>query len=285
MNRLTLGNRDLVRFGGVDALRLLQDVVTCDLENLEKGIARQGALLTPQGKIMFDFLVSRAEDNGFLFDIDTAQRDGFIKRMMLYRLRAKVDIEPVDDPSVDALWGDGDAAECLRDERFAERSDVFRCYGRPGANTATEQDYDQLRIDAGVPEGGRDFPLGDAFPHDAMMDLLRGVSFSKGCFVGQEVVSRMQHRGTARRRIARVAAEAALPEPGTAVVSGDRPLGTLGTVVGKSGLAMVRIDRVAKALEDGTDIKAGNVPVELSLPVWSGLSFRPDNRTASHGSS
>ena len=118
-----------------------------------------------------------------------------------------------------------------------------------------------------------DVELSDAFPHDLLMDLNAGVDFSKGCFVGQEVVSRMKHRKTARRRVAIVTGDAALPASGTSIEADGKPVGTLGTVEGKKALAIVRIDRVADALTEKLATTADGVAVSLALPEWSGLSF------------
>ena len=107
---------------------------------------------------------------------------------------------------------------------------------------------------------------GDAFPHETNMDRLHGVDFDKGCYVGQEVVSRMQHRGTARTRTVRVVLEGAPPEPGTAVLAGDKPVGTMGSSAGAHGLALIRIDRAADALAAGTPLTAGGLAIRLADP-------------------
>ena len=111
-----------------------------------------------------------------------------------------------------------------------------------------------------MPEGGKDYAFGDAFPHEALFDQLNGVSFEKGCYVGQEVVSRMQNRGTARRRIVPVVADAALPASGAAIIAGGVEIGTLGSVAGTRGLAPIRLDRAAELLEKGETLRAGDVP-------------------------
>ncbi|GKX32904.1 MAG: aminomethyltransferase [Rhizobiaceae bacterium MnEN-MB40S] len=278
MSRTTLENRGLVHIHGPDAETLLQDVITCDLLSLEPGVARQGALLTPQGKIMFDFLVSRHGDDGFRFDIDRAVLSEFVKRMTMYKLRAKVVIEHEESASVTAVWDEEAPENSLVDERFAQGSGVCRLYGEAGGETTSLLDYDSLRIDNGVAEACRDYEAGDAFPHDALMDLNRGVSFGKGCFVGQEVVSRMQHRGTARRRVMQVSAEADLPESGAAVTAGGKSVGTLGSVAGDRALAIVRTDRVASALGKDVALLAGDVPVRLAFPEWTGLSLAQEER-------
>lgn len=273
MNCVSLPHRSLVRIAGEDAQTLLQDVISCDVEGLPAGLARVGALLTPQGKILFEFLVSRTGESGFLFDLDDDQVDPFMQRMTMYRLRAKADIERVEPSSVAACWDCPKTEGLIVDERFSDGPAVYRRYGEEMADTSNADDYARLRIDRGVAEAGRDYALSEAFPHDVLMDLNGGVALKKGCYVGQEVVSRMQHRGTARRRIVQVTGESTLPQPGTSVTASDRTIGQLGTTIDGKGLALVRIDRVAKAMDDKTSILAGEAPITLTLPSWTGLHF------------
>lgn len=144
-----------------------------------------------------------------------------------------------------------------------------------GASTGSNENdaYTVHRIATGMPAGGEDFEYGDAFPHDCLMDQFGGVDFKKGCYVGQEVVSRMQHRGTARKRIVKVAGTAPLPKSGAIVSVADKPAGSLGTVRGSKGLAMVRLDRIARARADGAPILAEGTEIELTLPDWAGFSW------------
>jgi folate-binding protein YgfZ len=126
--------------------------------------------------------------------------------------------------------------------------------------------YEMHRIALGVPRGGLDFIYGDAFPHETNMDRLHGVDFDKGCYVGQEVVSRMQHRGTARTRTVRIVLDGPAPEAGTAIVAGDKPVGTMGSSSHGAGLALVRIDRVADALTAGIGLTSGGLALRLAEP-------------------
>jgi folate-binding protein YgfZ len=135
-----------------------------------------------------------------------------------------------------------------------------------GAEMVDSSAYDAHRIAAGVPRGGLDFTYSNAFPHETNMDRLHGVDFDKGCYVGQEVVSRMQHRGTARTRTIRIVLEGASPEPGAVVLAGDKPLGTMGSSANGAGLALIRIDRAADALDAGTPMTAGGVAIRLAEP-------------------
>ncbi len=273
MTCVALTDRALVRIAGNDAETLLQDVISCDVKGLAEGVARLGALLTPQGKVMFEFLVSREGENGFLFDMDAGEVKPFMQRMTMYRLRAKADIAAVEPRAIAACWDCSPDDTLIADERFRAGPAVFRRYG-PGPEAAgSMDDYARLRIEAGVAEAGMDYSPSEAFPHDVLMDLNHGVSMDKGCFVGQEVVSRMQHRGTARRRIAQVVGVEPLPVTGTSLTANQRAVGQLGTVAGARGLALVRIDRVAKALADGVPLMAGEVAVTATLPSWTGLDF------------
>ena len=143
-----------------------------------------------------------------------------------------------------------------------------------GCAAATEQDYHAFRIGLGVPEGGRDYAFGDTFPHEALFDQLGGVDFEKGCFVGQEVVSRMEHRGTARKRIVPVESRMPLPAPGTNIEAGGMEIGTLGSVSGSSGLALVRLDRVEDALARGQGITADGKRIVDCFPTECSLFSR-----------
>ena len=278
-----LPDRVLVTVVGPDATTLLQGVLTCNVETLQPGEARLGALLTPQGKILFDFLVSRIPD-GFRLDVQADKAADLAKRLTLYRLRAQATIAADPTVAVAAVWAGAvpPAAEAVADSRAADLG--ARLYAAAGAfsTDATEADYHGHRIALGVPEGGRDYAFGDAFPHEALMDQLGGVDFRKGCYVGQEVVSRMQHRGTARTRILAAAYPDTAPQPGTEITAGGKGLGTTGTAAGTRGLALVRIDRLGDALAAGETPRAGERPVTLERPAYATFAM-PDVATSAAG--
>jgi tRNA-modifying protein YgfZ len=142
-----------------------------------------------------------------------------------------------------------------------------------GADPASAGDYEAHRIALGVPRGGVDFAYSDAFPHETDMDQFGGVDFKKGCYVGQEVVSRMQHRGTARTRAVPVRLDGAAPDAGTAITAGGRAVGTLGSTGGGRGIALLRLDRVDEALAEGGSLTAGSVPIQLVKPAWANFPF------------
>ncbi|GEO84498.1 MULTISPECIES: YgfZ/GcvT domain-containing protein [Alphaproteobacteria] len=269
-----LPDRALIRVSGTDAEHFLHNLVTTDIANLPQGEAWPGALLTPQGKVLFDFLVWR-DGAAFILDTSNDQRDALIKRLSMYKLRAAVEIAPVDATGMTVAWGEDADTGGLIDHRFACAG--VRVTRKAGGSAETgSQAYHALRVLAGIAESGSDFALQDAFPHDILFDLTGGVSFKKGCYVGQEVVSRMQHRGTARRRVVLVTAESDLPPSGTEINAGGKPVGALGTVAGNRALAIVRIDRTGEALATGRPILAGDTPVGVALPGWSGLAFPRD---------
>ncbi|MGC4406626.1 folate-binding protein [Rhizobium rosettiformans] len=265
-----LPDRAFVRITGADAEHFLQNLITTDLGALADHDWRPGALLTPQGKIFYDFLISHRDD-GFMIDIRADQVEAFVRRMTMYKLRAAVTIETLPETGATVIWGE--ASDGAADHRFAlAGTEVRRQPGRfDGAGDRGA--YDALRILHGVPESGQDYALQDAFPHDILFDKSGGVSFRKGCYVGQEVVSRMQHRSTARRRVVIVSGEAPLPASGSEITIGGKAIGALGTVAGERGLAIVRIDKAGEAMAVGEPILAGDVPVSVALPGWTGLTF------------
>ena len=278
-----LPDRALITVSGPDAEHLLQNIVTTDLDALKQEEVKPGALLTPQGKIMFDFLVSRTANGALQLDLRKAAAADLAKRLMLYRLRAKAEIETQDQPDiVVAFDSDSSASETdstanwLIDTRFSDNR-VRRAYASGLEATATVADWNRMRIRHGVAESGEDYALGDAFPHDVLLDQNGGVGFKKGCYVGQEVVSRMQHRGTARRRVLIANTSSVLPAPGTPITAGGREIGTLGSVEAGAALAIARIDKVKDAMDRAEPIFAGEAEIALRLPDWVTFSFPEAN--------
>ncbi len=267
-----LPDRSTLHVTGPDAAHFLQNLVTADVEGLPEGEARPSALLTPQGKILFDFLVSRIE-GGYRLDVATGARPDLSKRLMLYRLRSKVEIAAADE-AVAAVW-DETAEFGVRDARFADAT-VARLYGKAAEVAGEGEDaFRARRIAEGIAEAETDFPGSDVFPHDVLLDQNGGVSFKKGCFVGQEVVSRMQHRGTARRRIMVLRADGHIT-PGANVEAEGRAVGTVLSAAGGTAMAILRIDKVAEALRAGSGLSADGVPVEAEVPAWAGYTLPDD---------
>jgi len=287
MPSVHLADRGVVRVTGEDAGTFLDGLLTCDLDRVSPERARFGALLTPQGKILFDFIVFEAPEGiggGYYLDVLRVHAPDLAKRLGFYRLRARVVIEDLSDTLAVVAGWDGpppedEAGLVAEDPRLPALGWRALVAAQDAAEFAQDppERYHAHRIAAGVPEGGRDFLFGDAFPHEALMDQLRGVDFDKGCYVGQEVVSRMQHRGTARTRIVPAAYEGGFAaEAGVEVTAGAKALGTTGTGAQGRGLLMIRLDRAADALAAGETIRAGGIPVTLSKPAWIGFPFPGD---------
>lgn len=276
---INLSNRALVHITGEDAEKFVQAVITTNLDKLGADELKPGALLAPQGKIMFDFLVSRIE-NGLRFDMPAGIAADFAKRMTLYRLRAKAEITLSPESLVSVCWqNDSSSSEDdsirqsgKRDTRFPKELNVIRIYGKAG-DISDESAWIALRAECGIAEGEADFAYNDVFPHDINFDQTGGVTFPKGCFIGQEVVSRMHHRGTPRRRVLVAKSDTPLPAMGTAITVNGREIGTLGSSSGKIGLALARIDRVKDALDSGAAIMAGEVAITLLLPPHVAFTF------------
>ncbi len=284
MKSAFLPDRGAIKVAGPDARTFLNGLVTADIAKVAPGRAVYAALLTPQGKIVADFIVTEApaeDGGGFFLDAPRVLAPDLVAKLNFYKLRAKVLAEDLsgtlgvmaawdgagdtgcglvyDDPRLPALGRRVMLPPHLADEAAADL----------GADLCDATAYDAHRIALGVPQGGRDFVYGDAFPHEADMDQLGGVDFAKGCYVGQEVVSRMEHRGTARTRIVPFAADDYAPDSGLPVMAGDRQLGTTGSSAGNRGLAMLRLDRLADALAAGTPITAGGIALRPRKPDWA----------------
>lgn len=269
-------DRGVVEIGGPEAAQFLHGLVTATVKSLDPGAASFGALLSPQGKILFDFFLLKTDD-GYLVEIARAQIPDFLKRLTFYRLRAAVTLaDRSADHVVAYAFGDAPAPEAglaFADPRLEGlATHVLLPAAAPPAATASLHDWHAHRIALGVPESGLDFPLGDTFPHDADMDDLAGVDFKKGCFIGQEVVSRMKHRGTARKRIVvarALEARPAWPDAGTEITCAGKTLGTIGSSADGMALALVRLDRAKEAIDLGDAIEAGGVTLGLELPEYA----------------
>ncbi len=285
-NIAELTARGVIKVSGGDAKKFLQDIVTSDVTRAVEGRAVHAGLLTPQGKILFDFFLLDTGDY-FLLECARDKAEDLIGRLTFYKLRAAVDFEDISDSF--KLWAAWNGAPQTPGDAIAYTDPRLEALGvriiapvsrdmAAGCDAASEEDYHRHRIALGVPEADADYPLGDTFPHEANYDQLAGVDFDKGCYVGQEVVSRIEHRGTARKRIVPARGSAPLT-PGAAITAGDAAIGTLGSVAGDMGLAMVRLDRAAKAIADGRPLMAGDVEIELIQPRWARFSVPTQSDT------
>src|SRR6266516_5638227 len=271
MKAALLPDRAVIKVIGDDARKFLHGLVTADILALTPGTARFCALLTPQGKIIADFFVAEApaaDGGGFFLDAPHALDATLFDKLNLYKLRAKVLIEDLSEVlGVLAVWSGTPAAKyglsyvdsrlpalgmriMIPPHRAADAA------GEIGASLAAADDYEAHRIALGVQLGG--------------------VDFAKGCYVGQEVVSRIEHRGIARTRAVPIRYDGGAPENGVAITAGERQVGTMGSAARGRGIALLRLDRVAEATQPLT---AGGVPIHLVKPDWARFSL-PDINTA-----
>jgi folate-binding protein YgfZ len=288
MKAALLPDRGVVKVVGEAARKFLDGLVTADLDTVSPQHARFAALLTPQGKIIVDFIIAEApaeDGGGFFLDCPRALAVTLVQRLNFYKLRAKVVVEDLSEVlGVMAVWdgaGDTEYGLVFADPRLPELGQrillpphrAAEAAAEIGASLVEPDQYEAHRIALGVPRGGLDFAYNDAFPHEAGMDQLGGVDFDKGCYVGQEVVARMQHRGTVRTRIMAVDYPEFAPEDGVEVTAGGKPVGTMGSSAAGHGIALLRLDRASDAIAEGIPILAGGIEVKPRKPAWARFPF------------
>ncbi len=263
MPAVTLDHRSHIAIDGEEAEHFLHNLVTTDIAGLPNEEWRAGALLTAQGKVLFAFLIARSA-TGFVVDVAAQDAAEFAKRLKFFRLRAKVAIADPMPVSVAVVWQDAKPeGQFFRDSRFIGL-DVWRGV-ETGSSRAQDGAWTALRIAYGVAEPHVDYAYSDVFPHDVNLDQIGGLSFSKGCYVGQEVVSRMHHRGTARWRLMAATGTDLIEK--SEVIADGKAAGALGSADGDAALALVRLDRIKSALDRGAEVLAGGKAIELSFPL------------------
>jgi folate-binding protein YgfZ len=295
MKAALLPDRGVVKVTGETARAFLNGLLTADIDKVTPGHAAYAGLLTPQGKIIADGIVAQAPDEdggGFFIDVPRALAPALTEKLNFYKLRAKVLNEDLSETlGVLAAWdGEGDSEYGLvyRDPRLPALGLRMMvpphlaqdAAGDLGASLVDADEYDRHRIALGVPRGGSDFLYNDAFPHEADMDQLGGVDFKKGCYVGQEIVSRMEHRGTARSRVVPADYHGAAPATGVTVEAGGKEIGMFGSAADGKGLALLRLDRASDALAAGHGLVAGGVPITLRKPDWARFAMPGDTKAA-----
>jgi folate-binding protein YgfZ len=257
-----LPHRAVLSVTGEDRVGYLQGLVSNDVAAALPGHAVWAALLTPQGKWLADFFIF-AEADRLLLDVEAAQASDLVRRLMRFRLRAQVTVE-LDGLQVYAAWNGEPpaAAVAAPDPRLPEAG--WRLLGEGLSTNATADEYDAHRLRLGLPDGSRDMDAEKTVLLEAGFDELGGVSWTKGCYLGQELTARTKYRGLLKRRLVPVSAVAGLPPPGTPVTRDGVDVGSLRSTNGTLGLAVVRIDAMATALEcDG--------PIEVHRPAWMRL--------------
>ena len=273
MEPALLDDRAVLAISGPEAREFLQGLVTNDVAGgLAPGAGLYTALLSAQGKILYDFFVTEG-DGALLIDCAKASRDALLKKLKMYKLRARVEIE-AREPL--AVYSNLKGHPENRTTSYADRAVTFadprlsalgmRSIGAIAempANLPGPRGYHEMRLARGVPEAG-DFGFEKVFALDAGLEELRGVSFTKGCYIGQELTSRMKHRATTRKRILTLTAESALPDTGS-VTRGGSEIGEILSTHGHTAFALVRMDRLE---ETQGDVAAASIPVTLKKPQW-----------------
>lgn len=255
-------NRTFIRVSGPDAVSFLDNLLTQDVATLAGAL--YGALLTPQGKVIADMLLWRVDD-GVLIELDAARADDILRRLTMYKLRANVTIAPAADRI--ALW-DANAFEgALADPRLSGLGWRGTAQAGPAFEHGAAR-FDAHRIGAGVPDLARDAGPDEVFALEALLEELNGVHFQKGCFVGQENVSRMKRRATTRKKFCPVVFEGDAPAYGAPVRSGEAEIGTIRSGVPGRAIALLRLDRALEALDRGQELFAGDKPIRLDPPHW-----------------
>jgi tRNA-modifying protein YgfZ len=282
MKAALLTDRGVIAVKGEDARRLLNGLLTADIAVVAPGTARFAALLSPQGKIAVDgFVAQGSSADALMVDCPRALTSRLVERLNFYKLRAKAHVEDISDQiGVLAAWdgtGTVHAGLAFADPRLPamglrvllEPQEAEPAATALGAQLGDPQTYEAHRIALGVPSGGVDFAYGDAYPHEADMDQLNGVDFDKGCYVGQEVVSRMEHRGRIRTRVVPVSYSGGAPAVGDPVRADGKAVGTMGSAAAGRGLALLRLDRVEEALAASLTLEAGGTSLKVLKPSWA----------------
>jgi folate-binding protein YgfZ len=253
-----LKDRAVIAVSGPEAKNFLQGLITNDMAKLAPDAPLYAALLTPQGKVLFDFLLHEQDGTVFV-DCPAPAAPALLKRLTLYRLRAKVELSLRDDLGV--TWNQTGRPP---DPRLAALG--HRRIAEP-ENLDVSADYLSHRLPLGVPEGA-DFGSDKMFALDAGLEELHGVSFDKGCYIGQELTARMKHRGTARKRLLPVSTTNGmdLPPSGLDVRAGTTALGEITSAYGARGFALIRLDRWEGA--PGVNVRASETDIRIDKPAW-----------------
>lgn len=296
---LFMGDRAVLTLDGADARELLQGLITNDLDLVSPTHAIYAALLTPQGKFLFDFFVCE-QDGTLMLDCEADRADELLKRLTMYKLRADVNIHRVDGLKVSCVFGEdtlglmsedpGTADSAMGGIAFVDPRHAglgLRIIGEAGSIAEAliaEQveegdlaDYHKLRIDLCIPFHSSDIEPNRSFILDHNFESLNGVSFSKGCYIGQEIVARMKHRGTSRKAVWRIETESVLPPAEAALTYENQEVGTLLGGSGKVALALVRTDRLPDDIGDKPlRVESNGQVLHLSQPCPQG--HRPQNQ-------
>lgn len=275
-NAILFKNRKIIKVTGEEATDFLQVLITTDVTKIGPQEIFPGALLSPQGKVIADFLIGKRED-GYFIDIVVSLADILYKRLLLYKLHKKVEIIQQLQEFVTVSWNNESDTlnfdSSFIDKRFPQKEKIIRTYGTtPFLVSEYHDNWNQLRVHYAIAESDKDYEIGKVFPHDINYDQINGLSFNKGCYIGQEIVSRMHHRRTARRRILVVKSQHELT-PRSSIKAGNKVLGYLGTCAANEALVLTRIDHIKDAMDNNIPLTVNDVPVTISIAENMNFTF------------
>ncbi|MBY7649476.1 MAG: folate-binding protein [Candidatus Liberibacter europaeus] len=271
MPSICLPNKSFIKVSGSAAQTFLQGIITADVNTIPYEVARGSALLTPQGKILFYFLISKIEENIFLLEIDDNKCCDLVEKLILYKLRMDVIIEVQKIRGVTLSWNQENPLNTpsFIDERFLIAGvKLWRTQECTADYASDSESYYKLRVNHGIVDPNIDFPSSTIFPHDIWMDTLKGVSFTKGCYIGQEVVSRIQHRHSIRKRSIIIKGDKDLPNGNLPLIVNNKKIGTLGIVMENKAIAISRIDKLEEAMKLNLPITVNDIEIVPIFPSW-----------------
>jgi folate-binding protein YgfZ len=287
-----LTDRGIISVSGPDSRDYLQGLISNDITQVSSDKAIYAALLTPQGKYLFDFFISQLGEK-LLIECEKSRTSELMKRLRMYKLRANADLlDETEDYSILALWGDS-VREAMGLNKMGLGSAKEKSGGVQmidprleavggriiipinaaaieikliGAGLASLSDYDLHRLKLGLPNASRDMVIDKAILIESGFDELNGIDWNKGCYMGQELTARTKYRGLVKKRLVSITIEGATPKPGTPIMVGDKSVGEMRSSNGKSGIALLRLDQLEN---DATNYICGQAILSPSKPEWA----------------
>ena len=289
-----LEDRGVIAVAGEDRTAFLQGLVSNDVRRVAPNRAIYALFLTPQGKFLHDFRIAES-DGALLLDPEADRREELLRRLKMYKLRSRITLEDRAGSLIAAVLFGGDSLARLglpeeagaavpfaggvafTDPRlpalgaraFLPRDGAAAALKAAGFEPRSAEDYDRLRLSLGVPEGSRDLIPEKSLPLENDLDDLNAISWDKGCYMGQELTARTKYRALIRKKLLPVTVDGPLPAPGTPVTLNGKEAGEIRSGQGVSALALLRLEDLTQAEQDGLPLTAGEATVTPAKPVWA----------------
>jgi len=284
-----LNSRGIIKISGPDKREFLQGLVSGDVNNVTANNAIWSAFLSPQGKYLYDFFVGEI-DGSLALDCERERLGSFLKKLSMFKLKARVEIsDETNNLSVLAAWGNGyenaigtnsspgastqfgggiafvdPRSEKIGARIIAPEQTAVDALIAAGFTHADIGPYNRLRIALGLPDGSRDMTVDRALLLENGFEELGGVSFEKGCYIGQEVTARTRYRGLVKKRLVPVSIDGPTPEPGTPIICDEREVGEMKSSEADMGLALIRVEN----LNDKNPLIANGASLKPIIPDW-----------------